>query len=192
MLSTTIRVLLASLTALLCSDAVLARAHEHSYLLNLPGITAIAYRSYFVNEVLSRRCDIDRYAWDESVRAVTARSTKLKFIPNNEYEEQLGVRFAKVEAFADSPTLASDERELTDYYSIPKLVLSVTSFGTRNGCIGRFAAVLELTNVIPVRRIWYISTWFAHPPPAAQKLPWYGARVLSHADENYTDRKSVV
>jgi hypothetical protein len=186
---------LACVVLLISTNTLLARSHKGQYLLNLPGITAIAYRSYFYNELLSRRCEIDRYAWDESIRAVITQSTKLRFIPSDEYEAHLDMLRATVDGLAISSTISDHatkglneaQQELADYSSVPKLVLSVTSIGNRNGCVGWVKAVLELNHVIPARRIWYSMRGFEYPSRATKKMPWYNARVLSYANENYTE-----
>jgi hypothetical protein len=186
---------LSAFLVFLSADAALARSHRHSYLLNLPGITAIAYRSYFLNEHLSRRCEIDRYGWDAALQAVTGRIAELKFIPNEAYEAHLDALRADYEGLAQSELSADDamqafhraRQELADYSSMPKLVLSVTSVAVGKECIGWLHAVLELNNVTPVKRIWYQSRFFVYPSRTAGKIPWHHARLLSMANENYAE-----
>lgn len=156
--------LLVCSVVLLSTDAMLARSRQ--YLSTLAGITRIAYRSYFENELLSRRCEIDRYAWDAALQIVANKTDKLKLIPKDEYEAHLDVLRAKYDRLAKSalfpddgvPAFNAAQKDLEDYNSIPKLVLSVTSIATRGGgCGGTLAAILEVDNVTPAKRIWYES-----------------------------------
>src|SRR5438128_2626057 len=50
------------------------------------------------------------------------------------------------------------QKDLEDYNSIPKLVLSVTSVATQEGgCFGWIDAGLEVDNITPAKTIWYGS-----------------------------------
>lgn len=167
--------LLACSVVLLSTDAMFAESRQ--YLSTLVGITTIAYRSYFENELLSRRCEIDRYAWDAALQIAADGTHKFKLIPNDEYKARLDVlranydELAKSARFSDDgmPALNAVQKDLEDYDSMPKLVLSVTSIATRGGgCGGTLAAILELDNVTPAKRIWY------------------GSRLIHYSGRDYT------
>ena len=81
--------LLACSVVLLSTGAMLAGSRQ--YLSALVGITTIAYRSHLENELLTRRCAIDRYVWDAAIQTVANETGKLKLIPNDEYETHLDV-----------------------------------------------------------------------------------------------------
>src|SRR5712691_9830894 len=123
--------LLACSVVLLSTGALLAGSRQ--YLSTLVGITTIAYRSHLENELLTRRCEIDRYVWDAAIQTVANETGKLKLIPNDEYETHLDAlrenydELAKSTPFSDDAMSAFDtaHKDLEDYHSIPKLVLSV-------------------------------------------------------------------
>ena len=144
-----IKVLLACSTLLLSTNSMLARSHH--YLPNLYAISSIVYRSYFV---LSKRCEVDRYAWNASLQVVTSQSTKLKFMPDKEYNAHLAFN--------------GTEKERENYNDIPDLILSVISNETTGGCYGNVIATLELNNVTPTKRLWQESRWVM---PERKQIP---------------------
>ena len=144
-------------------------APSHHYLPNLYAISSIVYRSYFVS---SKRCEVDRYAWNASLQVVASQSAKLKFIPDKEYNVHLAFNAA--------------QKELDHYNDIPDLILSVISNETTGGCYGNVIATLELNNVTPAKRLWQESRWVM---PERKQKP---GTDLSYPKQSLTEKVSGV